>query len=44
MCIYVAYDNIRGVYVVRKLVTDHNHPHGKDVFDMYSSERKPTGT
>jgi len=37
---YVAYDSIRGVYVVRKLVTDHNHPHGNYVFDAYSSERR----
>jgi len=43
MAIKVAFDNLRAVYTVRKLSTDHTHPHGPNEYQLYSSERQPTG-
>jgi len=43
MSIYVAYDIVRKLYAIRKLITDHNHAHGPAEYEMYSAHRQPAG-
>ena len=43
MSIYVAFDQLQNVYVIKKNCLDHNHPHGPEVHKQYVQNRLPDG-
>jgi len=41
MCIHISMDRISRKYVVRTLITDHNHTTGPHEFESYATTRRP---
>jgi len=41
--IYLSFNKLRSHYVIKTLNVEHDHPFGSMEYDMYSSNRRPTG-